>query len=583
MFEQFDDIDNPISLKKLKASDLDAYADWLRQYLISKIAETGGHFAANLGVIELSIALHYVYNTPEDILIWDVGHQAYAHKILTGRKSDFNSLRQKDGISGFPKMEESIFDAFGTAHSSTSVSAALGYAQAARLQNINREHIAIIGDGAMSAGQAFEAINNAGISNTNITIIINDNHIGIDPSQGALGEYLDRLDDRKDNLFTDFGFQYFGPVDGHNLSELLPLLESVKQIDVPKVVHIKTIKGKGYAPAEAEQTKWHSTSKFDKLSGKNTIESDNNVKFQDIFGKTLLELADSNDKIVAVTPAMISGSSLHFMQEKYPERVFDVGIAEQHAVTFSAGLAASGLVPVCCIYSTFLQRGYDQLIHDVALQNLPVIFAVDRAGLVGEDGPTHHGVFDIAFLQTIPNISIVSPANQEDLRNALFTATSAPSGPIVIRYPRGKAKEEFKATKLTNIALDKGKKIISMGHKIAVVSVGTLLDECETAIKDLPVSLFDAFTVKPIDKTMYAEIFEQFSGVLIVEEGQQTGGYGSTVLQFANDYNYQGIIHNLGIPDTFVNHASIKQQRQFSGIDSAAIRTVLEDMLVTIN
>jgi 1-deoxy-D-xylulose-5-phosphate synthase len=583
VFEQFDDIDNPISLKTLKASDLDAYADWLRQYLISKIAETGGHFAANLGVIELSIALHYVYNTPEDILIWDVGHQAYAHKILTGRKSDFNSLRQKDGISGFPKMEESLFDAFGTAHSSTSISAALGYAQAARLQHIKRQHIAIIGDGAMSAGQAFEAINNAGISNTNITIIINDNHIGIDPSQGALGEYLDRLEDRKDNLFTDFGFQYFGPVDGHNLSELLPILESVKQIDAPKVVHIKTVKGKGYAPAEAEQTKWHSTSKFDKLSGKNTIESDNNVKFQDIFGKTILELADNNDKIVAVTPAMISGSSLHFMQEKYPERVFDVGIAEQHAVTFSAGLAASGIIPVCCIYSTFLQRGYDQLIHDVALQNLPVIFAIDRAGLVGEDGPTHHGVFDIAFLQTIPNISIVSPASQEDLRNALFTATSAPSGPIVIRYPRGKANEEFKATKLTNIPLDKGKIVVGSGHKVAVVSVGTLQEECKAAIQDLPVSLFDAFTVKPIDKTMYAEIFKQFSGILIVEEGQQTGGYGSTVLQFANEFNYQGMIRILGIPDTFVNHASIKQQRQFAGIDSAAIRTVLEDILVTIN
>lgn len=442
--EHFNEIDSPAKLKQLKASELKAYSDWLRQFLIGKISETGGHFAANLGVIELSVALHYTLNAPEDILIWDVGHQAYAHKILTERKTNFDSLRQQNGISGFPKMEESPFDAFGTAHSSTSISAALGYAQAALLQNISRQHIAVIGDGAMSAGQAFEALNNAGLSNTNITIIINDNHIGIDPSQGALGEYLERLEKRKDNLFTDFGFQYYGPVDGHDLDQLVPLLESIKLVNKPKIFHIRTLKGKGYAPAEAEQTKWHSTSKFDKLSGKNTVETDTFVKYQDIFGRTLLEIAESNEKVVAVTPAMISGSSLHFMQEKFPDRVFDVGIAEQHAITFCAGLAASGLTPVCCIYSTFLQRGYDQLIHDVALQNLPVIFAVDRAGLVGEDGPTHHGVFDIAFLQTIPNISIISPSNQEDLRNALYTAITEPDGPIVIRYPEEKQKKNLR-------------------------------------------------------------------------------------------------------------------------------------------
>ncbi len=581
--EHFNEIDSPAKLKQLKASELKAYSDWLRQFLIGKISETGGHFAANLGVIELSVALHYTLNAPEDILIWDVGHQAYAHKILTERKTNFDSLRQQNGISGFPKMEESPFDAFGTAHSSTSISAALGYAQAALLQNISRQHIAVIGDGAMSAGQAFEALNNAGLSNTNITIIINDNHIGIDPSQGALGEYLERLEKRKDNLFTDFGFQYYGPVDGHDLDQLVPLLESIKLVNKPKIVHIRTLKGKGYAPAEAEQTKWHSTSKFDKLSGKNTVETDTFVKYQDIFGRTLLEIAESNEKVVAVTPAMISGSSLHFMQEKFPDRVFDVGIAEQHAITFCAGLAASGLTPVCCIYSTFLQRGYDQLIHDVALQNLPVIFAVDRAGLVGEDGPTHHGVFDIAFLQTIPNISIISPSNQEDLRNALYTAITEPDGPIVIRYPRGKAKEEFKATKLTKIALNKGKLIVDNGNKIALISVGTIQEECLMAIDNSAVSVFDAFSVKPLDKTMLEKIFSNFAAILVVEESQILGGFGSSVIEFANRLNYKGTIRTIGISDEFVGHASIKEQRHSMGIDAAGIRQTIEDLLLTIN
>ncbi len=583
VFEHFDNIDSPNQLKKLPVTELKAYSDWLRQFLIGQISETGGHFAANLGVIELSVALHYCYNAPKDILVWDVGHQAYAHKILTGRKHNFNSLRQKEGISGFPKMDESIYDPFGTAHSSTSISAVLGYAQAAVLQNIDRQHIAVIGDGAMSAGQAFEALNNAGVSNTNITIIINDNHIGIDPSQGALGEYLEHLRDKPNNLFTDFGFQYFGPIDGHNTETLVTLFNEVSQIQAPKVIHVKTVKGKGYAPAEAEQTKWHSTSKFDKLSGKNTLETDKNVKFQDIFGKTLLELAEQNDKIVAVTPAMISGSSLHFMQEKFPERVFDVGIAEQHAVTFSAGLAASGLIPVCCVYSTFLQRGYDQLIHDVALQNLPVIFAIDRAGLVGEDGPTHHGVFDIAFLQTIPNISIISPANQEDLRNSLYTAVQELNGPIVIRYPRGKANEEFKATKLTKIDLCRTQAIIAQGKKLAIISVGTIQEECKKAITNKAVTLFDAFCLKPLDRTLLAEIFEQFSAVLVVEEAQEIGGYGSAVMQLANELGYKGIIKTMGIPDTFIGHASIAEQRQYSGIDSLSIQSEIEIILNTIN
>lgn len=571
----FDEIDSPLKLKLLSESELQEYSRWLRQYLIGKIAENGGHFAANLGVIELTVALHYHYNTPNDILIWDVGHQAYAHKILTERKSNFDSLRQLNGVSGFPKMSESNYDAFGTAHSSTSISAALGYAHAAKLSGINRQHIAVIGDGAMSAGQAFEAINNAGISKTNITIIINDNHIGIDPSQGALGEYLEQLNNKKDNWFTDFGFQYFGAIDGHNVNELLQVLRTASQLDAPKIIHIKTTKGKGYAPAEAEQTKWHSTSKFDKLSGKNTVESDTNVKYQDIFGRTLLELAEQNDKIVAVTPAMISGSSLHFMQEKFPERVFDVGIAEQHAITFSAGLAASGMKPICCIYSTFLQRGYDQLIHDVALQNLNVIFAVDRAGLVGEDGPTHHGVFDLAFLQTIPNIKIVAPSNQEDLRNALHSAVLMNDGPIVIRYPRGKAKSEFKATKLTNIDLTKGKQIIQKNAKIALCFVGTIGNECLVASKDLDVDVFDLFSAKPLDVDLLKTIFSSYASVVFVEESQLLGGIGSTIASLAFELGYSGKLKTLGIPDVFVNHASIKEQFDICHISSKAIKDEL--------
>ncbi|MBL7836552.1 MAG: 1-deoxy-D-xylulose-5-phosphate synthase, partial [Bacteroidetes bacterium] len=436
---QFEDIDSPLKLKKLNENQLTDYAAWLREFLIGKIAELGGHFAANLGVVELTVAIHYIFEAPVDKIIWDVGHQSYAHKILTERKKQFDTLRKLNGISGFPKMSESEFDAFGTAHSSTSISAALGYAHAAKIMDIDRQHIAIIGDGAMSAGQAFEALNNAGISNTNLTIIINDNHIGIDPSQGALSEYLDQLDYKTDNLFTDFGFQYFGPIDGHNLNELIEVFKHTKAINGPKVIHVRTLKGKGYAPAEAEQTKWHSTSKFDKLSGKGTGVVDNKAKYQDIFGRTLLEIAEKDKLVVAVTPAMISGSSLHFMQEKFPDRVFDVGIAEQHALTFSAGLAASGLKTFCCIYSTFLQRAYDQLIHDIALQNLPVILVIDRAGLVGEDGPTHHGAFDLAFLQTVPNLTILSPSDQDELRNAIYTAYQHNNGPIAIRFPRGKS------------------------------------------------------------------------------------------------------------------------------------------------
>ena len=571
MIQSFEEIDSPQQLKELPISSLNDYAIWLRNYLIEQIAEYGGHFAANLGVIELTVALHKVFDTPKDILIWDVGHQAYAHKILTKRKNIFHTLRQFDGISGFPKMSESNYDPFGTAHSSTSISAALGYAQAALLKNINRQHIAVIGDGALSAGQAFEALNNAGTSKCNICIIINDNHIGIDPSQGALGEYLEQLDFKKENFFTDLGFQYFGPIDGHNLNELLAALEASKSINGPKIIHIKTTKGKGYEPAELEQTKWHSTSKFDKLSGKNTKPKDSRIKYQDIFGKTLLELAQKDENIVAVTPAMVSGSSLHFMQEKFPNRVFDVGIAEQHAVTFSAGLVASGMTVFCCLYSTFLQRAYDQLIHDVALQNLPVIFAIDRAGLVGEDGPTHHGVFDLAFLQTIPNLCIISPRNQLELRNAIYTATLYKKGPIIIRYPRGEADEEYTETPFETFEIGSAVALKENNKNTAIISVGTIGNRCIEIADELNISHYDLRFVKPLNIEFLNHIFNQYKDIIVVEEGQGIGGVASTIMLEASKINGKAKIHSIAIKDHFVGHGSMEILYQNEGLGKIQI------------
>ena len=570
MSDTFQNIQSPEQLKLLSETELNTYAHWLRGFLIDEITLHGGHFAANLGVVELTIALHYVFNAPKDILIWDVGHQSYAHKILTHRKSNFNSLRKLNGISGFPKMSESKYDAFGTAHSSTSISAALGYAVASKLQNIHRQHIAVIGDGALSAGQAFEALNNAGVSHTNITIIINDNHIGIDPSQGALGEYLDHLNNKPENFFTDLGFQYFGPINGHDIHEMNQLFQSVLNNNAPKIIHVKTIKGKGHVEAEAEQTKWHSVSKFDKLAGKDTSTNTKNAKYQDIFGRTLLQLAESNPNIVAVTPAMISGSSLHFMQEKFPNRVFDVGIAEQHAITFAAGLAASGMIPVCCLYATFLQRGYDQLIHDVALQNLPVIFAVDRAGLVGEDGPTHHGVFDISSLQAIPNLTIISPSNQKDLKDALYTCTQNPIGPVVIRYPRGQSNEPFLNDFLETFEIGKGKCVVK-GKNTAVISYGVMVNVCQKAVQKTQASLYDLKTIKPLDTALLTQIFADYQNVLVVEETQQIAGIGSTLSVMAHSLNYQGTFNILAIHDHFVTHASPAELLELEHLDEKSI------------
>lgn len=582
MAKHFDGIDSPRTLKTISRHELNDFAAYLRNYLIERIAEQGGHFAANLGTIELTIALHYIFHSPEDKMVWDVGHQAYAHKILTGRKHNFDTLRKLGGLSGFPKMSESNHDAFGTAHSSTSISAVLGYAVAARLQGIQRQHIAIIGDGALSAGQAFEALNNAAISDTNITIIINDNHIGIDPSQGALGEYLEQIEYKPDNLFTDFGFQYFGPVDGHNIEELLTVFEHTATIQAPKVIHVKTLKGKGYKPAEEEQTKWHSTSQFDKLSGKSLAVSKGLPKYQDIFGKTLLRLAGDNPHIVAITPAMVSGSSLHFMQEKFPERVFDVGIAEQHALTFSAGLAASGLRPFCCIYSTFLQRAYDQLIHDIALQNLPVVLAIDRAGLVGEDGPTHHGVFDIAFMQTVPNMVILSPRNGIELQHAVYTATLHISSPIAIRYPRGHAQDNTIVDVLKVLPVGKAE-CLKKGTRLCLISHGSIAKECTEAIQLLKdnstVGHYDFKYAKPLDTDSLDHIFDNYDIVVSVEEGQLTGGFGSTIAQYADSCRYNGRLVNYGLTDTFTTQGNPAQLLHLSEIDSDSLFQKIENLL----
>lgn len=576
----FEDIDSPQSLKHIPPGQLPEFADYLRNFLIERIAEQGGHFAANLGTVELAIALHYVYNSPKDKLVWDVGHQAYAHKILTGRKKDFKGLRKLNGLSGFPAMNESVHDAFGTGHSSTSISAVLGYAVAARQLNDGRDNIAIIGDGALSAGQAFEALNNAGLSGTNITVVINDNHIGIDPSQGAMGEYLEQLEFRDDNLFTDFGFKYFGPVDGHNITELVTIFKQLRFIDGPKVVHIKTLKGKGYKAAEEEQTKWHSTSQFDKLSGRSLSAVSALPKYQDIFGQTLLKLAEENKNVVAVTPAMISGSSLHYMQNKYPERVFDVGIAEQHAVTFSAGLAAGGLRPFCCIYSTFLQRGYDQLIHDVALQNLPVIFAVDRAGLVGEDGPTHHGVFDIAFLQAIPGLVIVSPRNGTELKDAMATALNHSDSPFIIRYPRGKVASEMKESGMKTQVVGRAE-CLREGKDLCIISHGTIAEECIKAIDRGGASIahFDFKYLKPLDTETLKQIFNEFGKILVVEEGQRAGGFAGTIALQAFANNYRGQLRSIAIEDKFIPYGSVAELFEISAINAKSIEIKIKELI----
>jgi 1-deoxy-D-xylulose-5-phosphate synthase len=613
-------INSPSDLKKISEDQLEQVCQELRQYIIDVVSVNGGHFAASLGVVELTVALHYILNTPYDQLVWDVGHQAYGHKILTGRRNDFHTNRVYGGISGFPKRSESEYDTFGVGHSSTSISAALGMAVASKYKGENdRQHVAVIGDGAMTAGMAFEALNHAGIANSNILVILNDNNMSIDPNVGALKEYLTSIttskpynrfrDDiahvlakissigpdaynmalkieksikgtllKRSNFFEALKFRYFGPVDGHDVKNLAKVLRDLRDIPGPKLLHCITVKGKGYALAEKDQTKWHAPGLFDKITGeikKTKSEKPQPPKYQDVFGHSIIELAEQNSKIMGITPAMPSGCSLNLMMKAMPERAFDVGIAEQHAVTFSAGLATQGLVPFCNIYSSFMQRAYDQVIHDVAIQNLNVVFCLDRAGIAGADGATHHGAYDLAFMRCIPNMTVSSPMNEEELRNLMYTAQQDNMGPFVIRYPRGSGvmvdwQRPFKA-----VPVGKGRKICD-GEDVAILTIGHIGNEAVNAVSELNgegyyPAHYDMRFVKPIDEALLHEVFKKFSKVITVEDGCIEGGMGTAVLEFMADNNYQAQVIRLGIPDQIIEHGEQPELWAECGYDAANI------------
>lgn len=578
-------IDDPKDLRKLSPDQLPLLAKELRDFVINIVATKEGHLGASLGVIELTIALHYIFDTPTDLLIWDVGHQAYPHKILTGRKSRFHTNRQLNGLSGFPKRSESIYDTFGVGHSSTSISAILGMAIASKLQGIERQHIAVIGDASIASGMAFEALNHAGISNTNILIILNDNSIGIDPSVGALKEYLIKakvgVSPKTDTIIEALNFQYFGPVDGHNLSELLKILDQLKQIDGPKLLHVITTKGKGLKQAEENQIKYHAPGKFDATTGdllpkKEIIQP---PKFQDVFGFTLLELAESNDKIVGITPAMPTGSSLKYMMRKFPERAIDVGIAEQHAVTLAAGMATQGLIPFCTIYSTFLQRAYDQLIHDVALQNLPVVFCIDRAGLVGADGATHHGVFDIAYLSCIPNLILTAPKDEIELRNLLYTASQRLEQPIAIRYPRGRGHIVDWQQPFETVELGKASTLVT-GQNVAILSTGTIAHNVTLALRETKANCghYHFGTIKPLDLEMISKITANYETIITIEDGVIQGGFGSLVANYIRKQNSNISIKHLGIPDTFIDQGTTSELQELCGISVSKIKEMINNL-----
>ena len=581
-------ISDPSDLRKLNPEQLPQLAQELRTFIIDIVATKEGHLGASLGVVELTVALHYLFDTPNDLLVWDVGHQAYGHKILTGRKEIFHTNRQFGGISGFPSRKESEFDAFGVGHSSTSISAALGMAIASNLKGeINKHHIAVIGDASIASGMAFEALNHAGVSNANLLIILNDNAIGIDPSVGALKEYLTKVkSDRKlatqNNIIKALNFDYSGPIDGHDLPKLITELERLKSVKGPKFLHIITTKGKGLKKAEEDQITYHAPGKFDKITGERVKKDKSSfTKYQNVFGETIVELAKINDKIVGITPAMLTGSSLKLMMQEFPKRTFDVGIAEQHAVTLSAGMASQGLIPFCNIYSTFLQRAYDQVIHDVALQNLPVIFCLDRAGLVGEDGATHHGVFDIAFLRCIPNLIIFAPRNEIELRNILYTAQEGLKNPIAIRYPRGNGKIINWQQPFASIEIGKGI-CLKEGSKIAVLSIGTIADNISEAIdlseKGDEIAHFDMRFVKPLDEKLLHQIFEEHPTIITTEDGTIKGGFGSAILEFASNNGYTNKIKTFGVLDTFIEHGNILELHKKVGLDTTSLAEIFKNI-----
>ena len=580
-----DTILSPADLRALAPEQLPVLAQELRRFIIDIIATKEGHLGASLGVVELTIALHYIFNTPSDNLIWDVGHQAYGHKILTGRKDIFHTNRQKGGISGFPNRAESIYDTFGTGHSSTSISAALGMAMAAGLKGAhNRHHIAVIGDASIASGMAFEGLNHAGVTDANLLVILNDNAIGIDPSVGALKRYLTNVKKgtaREENIFEALNFSYFGPVDGHDLNALTEVLQELKKAKGPKFLHVITTKGKGLALAEREQITYHAPGKFDATTGIRVAKDSTPQppKYQDVFGHTIVELATLNKKIIGITPAMPTGSSLKYMIEAFPDRAFDVGIAEQHAVTLSAGLATEGMVVFCNIYSTFLQRAYDQVIHDVALQNLPVIFCLDRAGLVGQDGGTHQGVYDLAYLNCIPNLIIYAPSDEIALRNIMYTAQQGLDHPIAIRYPRGRGVHINWQLPFKEITIGKGYNVIK-GKKTAVVTLGSIIKNVLTAVNEVNAScsVYDMGFLKPLDTALLDTIFTTYDHIITVEDGSKIGGLGSSVGDYAFAKAYKGSLTILGIPDRFIEHATVEQQYAEAGISVASLSLLLKNL-----
>ena len=583
-----DAIDSPESLKQLKQDELSILAKELRAFIIEAVAAKAGHLGASLGVVELTIALHYVFNTPKDEVIWDVGHQAYGHKILTGRKKQFHTNRQKNGISGFPKRNESKFDSFGVGHSSTSISAALGMAIASQLKgDFKKQHIAIIGDASIASGMAFEGLNHAGVTNSNLLVILNDNAIGIDPSVGALKQYLTNVKkgiEGQDNIFEALNFDYSGPIDGHNLPLLILELKRLKTVKGPKFLHVITTKGKGLRQAEENQVTYHAPGKFNPITGELIAKSgfSQAPKFQDVFGHTIVELAKQNKNIIGITPAMPTGSSLKFMMEQLPERAFDVGIAEQHAVTLAAGMTTQGMIPFCNIYSTFLQRAYDQVIHDVAIQNLPVIFCLDRAGLVGEDGATHHGVFDISYLRCIPNLIVFAPRNEIELRNIMYTAQLGLNHPIAIRYPRGRGTIIDWKQPFSKIEIRKAE-VLQQGKQLAVLSLGTMaatIEECIDLNEKLKtISHVDMRFVKPLDEDLLHRIFKTHNTIITVEENAVKGGFGSAILEFTAEHNYKNDIYLKGIPDVFIEHGTVAELQESIGLDTKNLTKFILDKL----
>ncbi|MEN8202193.1 MAG: 1-deoxy-D-xylulose-5-phosphate synthase [Bacteroidota bacterium] len=623
-------IEGPDDMKSLGPEQLRQLSSELRQYIIEIVSSNPGHFGASLGVVELSVALHHVFNAPRDQIIWDVGHQAYGHKILTGRRDVFHTNRKYGGISGFPKPSESIYDAFGVGHSSTSISAALGMAAGNDYQDqSDRQVVAIIGDGSLSAGMAYEALNNAGDARKNLLVILNDNHISIDPSVGAMKEYLldittskaynkvkgdvwnllgflskiapnarhyaQKIENavksivlKQSNLFESLNFRYFGPVDGHDVIHLAEVLRDMKDIPGPKLLHVITQKGKGFAKAEENQTAFHSPGKFNMHTGEmiqKVAEGPQPPLYQDVFGETILELARSNPKIVGITPAMSTGSSLKIMMDEMPERTYDVGIAEQHAVTFSAGLAASGMTPFCTIYSTFMQRAYDQVIHDVAIQNLPVVFFLDRAGLVGSDGATHHGAYDLAYFRCIPNMTISSPLNEIEMRNLMYTAQLDPSGPFVIRYPRGKGVVADWKQAFSKVEIGKGQQLKD-GNDLAILSFGPIGHEATRAIEILEkehisVAHYDMRFLKPLDNKLLKSVFSRFDKIITLEDASIIGGLGSAVIEYMNDNSYKAKVLRLGIPDRFVDHGSQEELYRECGYDADGIARAARNMVLS--